>query len=108
MAQDSLTADQVHAHAHELRGIAARPPQKIALGVQQRAALEAAQRAAAGTDDIGPLTEFQGLPIVKSRKDNWVGLLGADETGDDAEVEVTEPVAPSGPEAPAVEEQSGG
>lgn len=100
---DAMTADQVHLQVHGLRATAAQPPAKIELGRQQRAAIEADVRAAAGTDDIGPLTQFQGLEIVKSRRDDHVRLLAVDEDGEASEVEPVEPVAPSGPEAPAVE-----
>jgi hypothetical protein len=105
---DTLTADQVHAQVHELRAQAERQPFKIELGKRQREAIEADVRAAAGTNDIGPLTQFQGLDIVKSRKDDHVRLLAADESGDDVEVESVQPVTPSGPDAPEVDEEHGG
>ena len=65
---DELTADQVHAQVHALRAQAAQPPQKIELGRTQRAAIEQAQREAAGTDDIGPLLEFQGLADFRGQR----------------------------------------
>lgn len=102
---EKLTADQVHAQVHELRAQAANAPAKIELGKRQREAIEADVRAAAGTNDIGPLTQFQGLDIVKSRKDDHVRLLAADESGDDVEVEPVQPVAPSGPGAPEVADE---
>lgn len=106
---DQLTADQVHAQVHDLRARATTPPTRIELGVLQREAIEADVRMAAGTDDIGPLTEYNGLPIVKSRRQDHVKLLAADDSGDDVEVEQVTASSPSGPDAPAVEEteQSG-
>lgn len=104
---DTLTADQVHAHVHELRARAETPPEKIELGQAQIAAIEAEVRAAAGTNDIGPLTQYNGLEIVKSRKHDHVRLLRAGESGEDEEVPQIEAVAPSGPEAPAELEPSG-
>lgn len=103
MTDQQLTADQVHARVHELRAQAATPPEKIELGRQQIAAVEASVRAATGMTDIGPLIEFQGLPIVKSRRDDHVKLLATGEQGEDVEVEQTPQIAPSGPDAPAVE-----
>lgn len=99
----TMTADAVHAAVHDLRARAETPPEKIELGQAQLAAIEADVRAAAGTDDIGPLTQFQGLPIVRSRKQDHVRLLRAGEKGEDEAVPEVAIVAPSGPEAEAVE-----
>lgn len=108
MTSDQITAADVHQHVHELRATAAQAPAKIELGRQQRAAIEADVRTAAGTDDIGPLVQFQGLQIVKSRRDDHVKLLATGEDGEDLEIDVLEPVAPSGPDAPAVEAEPSG
>lgn len=106
---DTLTAADVHQRVHDLRAQAATQPEKIELGKSQRAAIEAEQRAAAGSDDIGPLTQFQGLAVVKSRRDDHVKLLALGEDGEDVEVDTVEPTAPSGPDAPPAEaEPSGG
>jgi hypothetical protein len=91
MPDQTMTADQVHAQVHALRATAATTPASIELGRQQRAAIEASMREAAGTDDIGPLREFQGLPIVKSRRDDHVQLLATGEDGEDVAVENTPP-----------------
>lgn len=103
---DQLTAADVHAHVHDLRARAETPPEKIELGQMQRDAIEADVKAAAGTNDIGPLQQFQGLEIVRSRKHDHVRLLRAGERGEDEEVPIVEVAAPSGPEAEVVE--SGG
>lgn len=106
---DQLTADQVHAQVHDLRARSATVPEKIELGIAQRDAIEAEVRAAAGTDDIGPLTSYNGLEIVKSRRQDHVRLLGSGDKGEDVEIVPAEPSAPSGPDAPIEEpEQSGG
>lgn len=101
----TLTADQVRAQVNELRARSEQQPEKIELGVLQRQAIEADVRTAAGTDDIGPLTSYNGLEVVKSRKQDYVRLLAAGESGDDVEVDQVQPVAPSGPDAPVLEEQ---
>lgn len=95
MPDQTITADQVHAAVHDLRARAESPVEKIELGQQQLAAIEADVQEAAGTKDIGPLTQFQGLPIVRSRKQDHVALLGADAEP----VPDVEQPAPSGPEA---------
>lgn len=100
---DQMTVDQVHAAVHDLRATAAQPPEKIELGKAQREAILQSVRDAAGTQDVGELREFQGLPVVKSRQDDHVRLLATGDEGEDVEVPVVELVAPSGPEAPAVE-----
>lgn len=99
MPDQTITADQVHAAVHDLRARADAPPEQIELGQQQLAAIEADVQAAAGTKDIGPLTQFQGLPIVRSRKQDHVALLRAGERGDTEPVPEVEQPAPSGPEA---------
>lgn len=96
----SITADQVHLAVQDLRARAAVLPEKIELGIAQREALEAEVRAAAGTDDIGPLTSYMGLEIIKSRRQDHVRLLAAGESGDDVDVGQVQPIAPSGPDAP--------
>lgn len=103
MTDQTLTADQVHQQVHDMRAIAAQPPAKIELGRTQREAILQAVRDATGTNDVGELREFQGMPVVKSRRDDHVKLLAVGEDGEDVEVPIVEPVAPSGPEAPAVE-----
>jgi hypothetical protein len=109
MTDSTLTADQVHAAVHELRATAAQPPEKIELGRSQIAAILEGQRQAAGMQDVGELREFQGLPVVKSRRDDHVKLLAANEDGEDVEVETVAATEPSGPDAPVVEaEPSGG
>lgn len=100
---EKLTADQVHARVHELRAQAASAPVKIELGKRQRDAIETEIRAAAGTDDIGPMTQYNGLAVVRSRKDDHVRLLGAGDQDEDVELVPTEQLAPSGPDAPEVE-----
>ncbi len=59
-----LTADQIHAQVNDARAQAAEPPVAIALGQTQVAAIETAQKQAAGMTDIGPLREFQGLEVI--------------------------------------------
>lgn len=99
---DTLTADQVHAAVHDLRARAASAPEKIELGQTQLAAIEKDIQEAAGTKDIGPLNQFQGLEIVRSRKQDHVRLLAPGERGEDEPVPVVEPVAASGPDAEAI------
>lgn len=101
---DQLTAADVHQQVHDLRARATVPPTRIELGVLQREAIEAEVRTAAGTNDIGPLTEYNGLPIVRSRRQDHVKLLAADDSGDDVEVEQVTASAPSGPDAPVESE----
>lgn len=101
---DTLTADQVHEQVRALRDRAATPPEKIELGKSQIAAIEASHREITGLADVGPLREFQGLPVVKSRRDDHIKLLASGEQGEDVEVEAVEQPAPSGPDAPVVEE----
>lgn len=96
-----VTADMVHAQVLEMRTRAAQAPERIELGKSQIAAIEAAHRLAAGTDDIGPLIEFQGLPVVKSRRDDHIRLLVTGDNGEDTEVDGAQPATPSGPDAPA-------
>jgi hypothetical protein len=100
---DQLTADQVHEQVRTLRDRAATPAERIELGKSQIAAIEAAHRDLTGLSDVGPLREFQGLVVVKSRRDDHVKLLATGEQGEDVEVETIEQAAPSGPDAPVVE-----
>lgn len=100
-----MTADEVHAQTHALRAQAAQQPAKIELGRSQRAAIEQAQREAAGFDP-GPLLEFQGLPVVKSRRDDHIKLLATDEDGEDVEIEPVAVEQPSGPDAPPAAEDA--
>jgi hypothetical protein len=102
-----ISADQVHFAIRELRGRAEILPEKIELGIAQREAIEAEVRAAAGTDDIGPLTSYMGLEIITSRKHDHVRLLAAGESGDDVEVGQVQSIAPSGPDAPVESGPSG-
>jgi hypothetical protein len=104
MADQTMTADQVHNQVHAMRAQTATVPQKVELGRQQMAAIEAAQREAAGSEDVGPIREFQGMAVVKSRRENHVLLLAEGDSGEDVELEPVTPEAPSGPDAPAVEE----
>jgi hypothetical protein len=89
----ALTADQVHAQVHDMRAQAATVPEKVELGKMQRDALEQAARDASGLSDVGPLREFQGMPVVKSRREDHVKLLAANEAGEDVEVDVVPPPA---------------
>lgn len=100
---DQLTADQVHEQVRALRDRAATPPEKIELGKSQIAAIEASHREITGLADVGPLREFQGLLVVKSRRDDHVKLLATGEEGEDVEIETIEQPAPSGPDAPVEE-----
>lgn len=105
---DQMTADQVHDQVRLLRDQAATPPEKIELGKQQIAAILAWHSELTGQQDQGPVVQFQGLPIVKSRRHDHVKLLATGEQGEDVEVETVTIAAPSGPDAPPVEaEQSG-
>jgi hypothetical protein len=105
MSDQPMTGDDVHAQVHVLRAQLVEPPERIELGRKQIAAIEAAQRQAAGSGDIGPLLEFQGLLIIKSERDDHVKLLAAGEQGE--EVAPAAAVAPAPPvpvaEAPLVE-----
>jgi len=103
--QQQLTAEQIHEDVLTMRSTIASQPMKIELGRQQRAVIEAAQHAAAGFDS-GPLVEFQGLPVVKSRREDHVRLLGEGDEGEDVELEPVQVATPSGPDAPAVESQA--
>jgi len=106
---DALTAAQVHDQVHALRAQAAQDPEKIELGRAQIAAILDEQRTASGLQDVGPLTHFQGLPVVKSRREDHVKLLATGEQGEDVEVETVEQPVASGPDAATVEaEPSGG
>lgn len=86
---DKLTADQVHQQVHDLRAQAAQLPEKIELGRAQREAIMAGIREAAGTNDVGELREFQGMPVVKSSRADHVKLLATGESGEDVEVVAT-------------------
>lgn len=108
MTDQTLTADMVHDQVHALRATAATPPVKIELGKTQREAVLQAVREAAGTNDVGELREFQGMPVVKSRRDDHVKLLAAGDDGEDVEVDTVTVIAPSGPAAPAVEGEPAG
>lgn len=99
----SITASDVHAQTNDLRAQLTTPPDRIELGRQQIAAIEADQREVSGMADIGPLTQFQGMTVVRSKRDDCLKLLAANEDGEDAEVDQVEPVAPSGPDAPPAE-----
>lgn len=80
-----MTADEIHAQMYALRSQSAQQAVKIELGHKQRAVLEQANHDAAGFDS-GPLVEFQGLPVVKSRRDDHLRLLAEGDNGEDVEV----------------------
>jgi hypothetical protein len=109
MADDALTYETLHAQVQDLRLHAVQQPERIELGKTQRAAIEAYFRDLNGQEDVGPILEFNGLPVVKSRRDDHVRLLASGDEGDDVEVEMAEAPVASGPEALSVEEpQSNG
>ena len=93
MTDAPLTADRVHVLVHELRARADIQPARIELGIAQRAALEAEVRDASGLADIGPMTQYNGLEIIKSNKHDHVRLLPADEVKDSTEAHLS-PVPP--------------
>jgi hypothetical protein len=106
MADEALTYEALHAQVQDLRLHAVQQPERIELGHTQRAAVEAYFRTLNGQEDVGPILEFNGLPVVKSRRDDHVRLLASGDEGEDVEVEMTEPPVASGPEAPVVEEST--
>lgn len=109
MADDALTYEALHAQVQDLRLHAVQQPERIELGKTQRAAIDAYFQNLTGQEDAGPILEFNGLPVVKSRRDDHVRLLASGDEGEDVEVEMAEPPVASGPEALSVEEpQSNG
>lgn len=106
MADETLTYETLHAQVQDLRLHAVQQPERIELGRSQRAAIETYFRNLTGQDEVGPILEFNGLPVVRSRRDDHVRLLASSEDGEDVEVPMEEPPVASGPEAPAQETET--
>jgi hypothetical protein len=93
-----MTHDEIHAHVRTGLLADTRTPRGIRLGQTQQDAILAYHRQVSGAEDVGPLTEFAGVPVLKSRAtDRLVLEYDGDTEDEDAPTSVTLPVTEEQP-----------
>jgi hypothetical protein len=95
-----LTHEQLHEQVRRANELDGRTPRGIRLGAAQIEAVQRYHRQQAGMDDVGPVTEFMGIPVLPSRAADRL-VLEYDGDAEDADAPTTVAV----PEAPLPVEQ---
>jgi hypothetical protein len=101
MADNEQTYDEIQATVLDERTRDARIPIGIRLGAAQLKVIDQAHRDMSGLGDVGPLTEFAGLPVLPSKAGDRVELVYAEESPEIEAAPAAEPGEPDMPEPPA-------
>lgn len=96
-----ITHDVVHDQVRNARLLDDRTPRGVRLGAAQIEAIQRHHRAMSGREDVGPVVEFAGLPVLPSRSADRVVLEYDGDPDDEAPTTVTVP-----PPAPPAEDQA--
>ncbi len=96
---DEPTYEGMLAEVNGARQRDARTPSGIRLGAAQLRVIDRFHRESSGLSDVGPLTEFAGLHVLPSKSGDKLEIVYPGDAPPPPET------VPSGPDAPAVEDQ---